>query len=359
MTDTVNPSFTERADYETGFSVYFADNIAPLLEDLEAERLAALKVFKLSVILGVLAVGVVSALLFFSFEIFHAPGFTLYIDAFAGAFSKHGNGTDEGKLKIFFTIAIIAIMIPSSIAACYGDEAKTILLPPLLRFFGDLKYDLANEISADEFSTYEVMPAYSGQAIKNHITGTLDNITLDLVQLSLWLGGGKSKTSVFEGIAVQLQLNKPFEGKTIVKTHFWSRQHPAKAGVNNELQVVKLEDVVFDRWFDVYSSDQVEARCVLTPTLMEQLMQLATLMHTWGDSPETFKTEPESHSISCGFYNKGLFLMIPCSIELFQPGSIFESAYNFNDMRKVLHQISLIRGIIKTLELDKRAGVTT
>ena len=38
-----------------------------------------------------------------------------------------------------------------------------------------------------------------------------------------------------------------------------------------KLQDVKLEDISFDKRFNVYTKDQVEARYLTTPTFMERL----------------------------------------------------------------------------------------
>ena len=44
-----------------------------------------------------------------------------------------------------------------------------------------------------------------------------------------------------------------------------------------KLQDVKLEDISFDKRFNVYTKDQVEARYLTTPTFMERLKNLLRL----------------------------------------------------------------------------------
>ncbi len=351
-----SPVFEERNPYEKGFSAYFDANIVPHLDTLENDRRRGLERFKNAITIGIVVVAVSFILLFRNEAVFHSQALASSIDGFGAFFSKY-NDPNTGKGNVLLFIIFASCAPPFIIAAAYGQEAKKLLLPPLLKFFGDLNYDVSKNIQPDQFAEFDLLPPYSDHVVTNHITGTLDGIPLNLAQLQLTQGSGKQRRTVFNGITVLLRMDKPFEGKTIVRNAGGSLYYSL---TGNTLQKVTLEDVVFDKWFNVYSSDQVLARCVLTPSFMEQLMQLAQLMHTWGEenpAPQTSASQP--HDISCGFYNNGVFLTIPCNVVLFEPGSLFESAYNTHDMRKVLHQISLIRGIIETLKLDRRANRPT
>ena len=83
-------------------------------------------------------------------------------------------------------------------------------------------------------------------------------------------------------------MNKSFNGKTIVRKDIglignWFRK------TFTSLENVKLEDPTFEKRFEVFSDDQIEARYLLTVTFMERLTQLA----------ETFGGK----TIQCCFFN--------------------------------------------------------
>jgi hypothetical protein len=153
-------------------------------------------------------------------------------------------------------------------------------------------------------------------------------------------------------------MNKPFEGKTIVRNkEFGIWLTPVAA-----LEKVSLEDPDFDKRFDVYSSDQVEARYVLTPTFMERISELAMLMKHWGDDPSNIRAQTagllfSSGSFRCSFYNDSILLMVDCDKDLFAPGNLFAPAFHTNAIRCVLYQVHLIRGIIETLKLNQHIGM--
>lgn len=73
---------------------------------------------------------------------------------------------------------------------------------------------------------------------------------------------------IFKGLFFAADFNKHFSGRTLVRA--------GKAGLFSGLfgNLVKLEDPRFNERFRVYSTDQVEARYLLTPRLMERLMDL-------------------------------------------------------------------------------------
>ncbi len=86
---------------------------------------------------------------------------------------------------------------------------------------------------------------------------------------------------------ILLDMNKNFSGKTIVKrdtgiignwfTKKFRRKLDSYASRSKLLKSVKLEDPIFEKKFEVYSSDQVEARYLLTTSFMERILELSNL----------------------------------------------------------------------------------
>ena len=77
---------------------------------------------------------------------------------------------------------------------------------------------------------------------------------------------------IFKGLFFAADFNKHFNGSTLVRA--------GKAGIFSGLfgNLVKLEDPRFSQHFKVYSSDQVEARYLLTPRMMERLLYLKGML---------------------------------------------------------------------------------
>jgi len=80
---------------------------------------------------------------------------------------------------------------------------------------------------------------------------------------------GKTKTSyhtIFEGILLTADFHKHFGGETyVLPDHAWG---------NWGTTAVQLEDIEFEDEFSVYSTDQVEARYILSPAMMRRILEL-------------------------------------------------------------------------------------
>ena len=136
-------------------------------------------------------------------------------------------------------------------------------------------------------------------------------------------------------------MNKSFSGKTVVKKDSGTVGNWFKKSTS--LKKVKLEDPNFEKMFEVYSDDQVEARYLLTVTFIERLKELV----------ENFGGK----SIQCCFYNNKLLMMIPIEKDLFETGSIYEAEDFIDDSKSLLKELSLIFNIIDTLKLNMKINL--
>lgn len=86
--------------------------------------------------------------------------------------------------------------------------------------------------------------------------------------------------TIFEGVFMQADSNKNFEGKTVVLPDTAEKMFGSigkwmqKNSGNPVGQMVYMENVKFEKEFVVYSTDPVEARYLLTPKIQEQILHL-------------------------------------------------------------------------------------
>ena len=81
---------------------------------------------------------------------------------------------------------------------------------------------------------------------------------------------GRTRThwvDIFRGFLFVADLGRPFHGNTTVYRNRWIK-------LRFGFPRVKLESPEFEKRFDVYGNDPVEARYLLTPLLMERIIQL-------------------------------------------------------------------------------------
>lgn len=148
---------------------------------------------------------------------------------------------------------------------------------------------------------------------------------------------------IFDGIFVVADFNKNFKGKTYVlpdkndKTYsnflIFGEQKKNRFG-----ELVKLEDVEFEKNFAVFSDDQIEARYILSTSLMQRILQFKL---------KTMK------DIRLGFANSNVYIAIPFRQYLFEP-RLFGKIVSFENVAAYFEIISLTTNIVDDLNLNTR-----
>lgn len=142
------------------------------------------------------------------------------------------------------------------------------------------------------FTRYEILPdSFDWSKTQNHLVGKIDDVAFMAFDLSLTRRGQKNqKQNVFNGTVLAFQFPNKFAARTILledKGWFnrsklkvedrpnWRDFTFPKSDTNSEkLDRVMIADPVFEKKFEAYGSDQVEARVLLTPDFIEKLVAL-------------------------------------------------------------------------------------
>lgn len=229
----------------------------------------------------------------------------------------------------------------------YKENVKEEVYPDVFRFFGDaFMYSATSALSAHDLKPSEIIPSFTDESNEDYIKGMHKGVRLELMESRLIRetrsGKNRSRTTVFRGIFVLLDMNKHFFGKTLVKRDRGQVFNWFAKRIGSHEKVV-LEDPVFEKMFEVYSSDQVEARYLLTPSFMQRLLDLSELFG--------------GNGIQASFYEDRLLLMIPSDKNRFEIVSVFQPATFIDDIKLILEEMKLIFQIIEILKLDERTGL--
>lgn len=157
--------------------------------------------------------------------------------------------------------------------------------------------------------------------------------------------------TIFRGLFVSADFHKEFQGITLVLPDIeqrvlgglgqWLQNLSAKIG-NQPGELVKLEDPEFERLFKVFSTDQIEARYILTPSLMARILDFQ---------------KRHSHPIRLSFIASRVFIAIPTYHNYLEPPFVLASAKRIADpeiLEHYLHELDFILGIVDELNLNTR-----
>ena len=135
----------------------------------------------------------------------------------------------------------------------------------------------------DEFNlayAYDLLPSYTRKICEDCWHGELGGTRFRLYEATMIerQGSGKDRrdVTVFKGVILTLRFARDFHGVTVVERQrmrlTWFGDSQTKNGM--KLDRVKMVDPRFEKTFDVYGSDPVEARYLVHPAYCERLVAL-------------------------------------------------------------------------------------
>lgn len=183
----------------------------------------------------------------------------------------------------------------------------------------------------DRLKDAGLMPSYDSRKFEDLITGQRADADFTMVECKLTeqQGSGKNRRTVtkFQGLLFNVEYPDRFMGRTIIaRDKWWKRGKGA-----GDLQRVDLVSKELEDAFTVHSTDQVEARTLLTPDRMERLLALER--HFKGGKLR-------------GIFEDGHMTLALEAKDQFEAGSIFKPLVDPNRFINTLTEIGLVCDVI-------------
>jgi hypothetical protein len=156
------------------------------------------------------------------------------------------------------------------------------------------------------------------------------------VRASYSTGRGDTQRTfeVLRGLFLRLDFNKHLSAATIVQPE----DSPSwRMGDRSGLERIQLEDPEFERRFAVFASDPVEARYVLTPLLMERILNLNSRV---------------KRPLYLSFLGNHVHLVVHHGCPLFEP-SLFKTV-SFETVEEIAELFEFAEVVVRELELNVR-----
>ena len=178
---------------------------------------------------------------------------------------------------------------------------------------------------------------------EDEITGRKNVVTYTLLEAKATRveGSGKNRRTVtiFKGLIVRLDFNKNFRTHTVVVPDNDSLGLFGESDSRGMKDIANMDSVEFEKCFSVYCTDQQEARYLLTPKLMELLL----------DANRTL-----GGRLRASFQDNHLYLTIPSSKDRFNV-HIFQTNVTPELVAGELAEvIGLAEQLVDTLDLETR-----
>lgn len=246
---------------------------------------------------------------------------------------------------------VIGSFIYKFLISDYRDEFKAKVMKPLIeeidktfRYIPDL------HIGVELFNRSRLFSHPDRFSGNDLVKGEIDGVSLTFSDFHAEKEhrdskGRRSYSTIFQGLFIVSDFHKHFKGQTLVFPDFAQSTfgdviglflQSNNFGVRGEL--VKMDSPDFEKEFVVYGSDQIEARYILTPTLMEKILHYK---------------KHSGHPVYVSFSGRNIFMAIEYNKDLFEP-AIFNSLLEYKVAMEYIKTLHLSLGIVEELKLNQK-----
>jgi len=258
-------------------------------------------------------------------------------------------------LGVVGVIGFIALIISSSQARkAYRIEFKLNVVKAIVGLINqDWNYSPDGHIAPDDYRRGKLFSKqydrYKGDDL---VTGAIEKTDFQISELHTEYktetrdSKGNRKTTwhtIFKGLYAHLDFNKEIKGETLVMPDtaeklFGSFGKKLQSWGSGSRDLVNMENVEFEKLFVVYGTDQIEARYILTPTIMEAMIRIVKVY---------------GKQVYFSFIGSRVYFAISIQEDLFEP-RIFSSGVRFEDVEKMNQHFGIIETLIHEMNLNTR-----
>lgn len=259
-------------------------------------------------------------------------------------------GSGTGYFQIL--AAVLGFIAISVVCKNYRLNFKNKIVQKITAFVDkNLVYSPDGYVSREEFTNSGIFQKYSNRYNgEDHFKGKLGKTAIEFSEIvgkhvtSTGTGSTRKEhqSLIFKGIFFVADFNKNFKGHTIVLPDTAERML-GKFGqslqtMSSRGELIKLEDLEFEKEFCVYSDDQVEARYILSTSLMKRIVDFKRKWNT---------------KVYLSFRHSKVYIAIKMDKNLFET-RLFKSIVDYSFMEENIRFLILLTGIVEDLNLNTR-----
>lgn len=228
----------------------------------------------------------------------------------------------------------------------YNRLYRDRMLPLIATRYGDITYTRAVAPDLSALTAEHVFGDYDTAVAQNRLAGTHRGLPVDIYELALTKGSGDDRQTLFSGLMASVELPRSLRGTTAVIAE-GDMFAPARDWMSGRGRLrVRIEDPEFEKAYQVYGTDQIAARALLTPAFIERFRAMAT--RSWAGRPLALVQDNR------------LTLAIPrIGDSLFAPPSFRAPAASREALARLYNDISEVLATADTvIDLDQAARAT-
>lgn len=220
----------------------------------------------------------------------------------------------------------------------FENTIKEKIMPTVCSCFDNIKWKHADYSGGEVFRHAGIVPKYNSETYDDIFYGAYKDVNMEIIEPIYKVRGGKHTTTVFDGVIVKLDMNKKFIGHTVIKPSSLIHISPLP-----HLRYTQLEDIQFNKIFDVYTNDEVDARYLITPSFMERLKSMEI----------AFK----AISVSCAFFDNLLIIALETPYDIFSLCPLTKRIDDSKQYFQMYEELISILKLIDHFKLNQKIGL--
>lgn len=226
----------------------------------------------------------------------------------------------------------------------FEHKVKRLIMPTLMHAVPGFYWQETPPVTDKDISDCMIFPfANASKTFDDCFLGEYRKVKVAMSECEYEFRSGNSSNTVFQGIVIRFSMNKNFEGTTIIRPKKSRCSDNYKDLKKAKLSEVKLEDPEFAKKYVVYSTDQVEARYLITTAFMERFKMIE----------KAFASEFSY----CSFKGKSIYIAPHVGTDLFNLCSLVKPIGNREQFETLFYEFASILELVDYFKLDKKLGL--
>lgn len=233
----------------------------------------------------------------------------------------------------------------------YAKDFKSKIITPLIGAIdSNLLYNPDFMISQHLFERSQLfnhkVDRYNGN---DYVKGTIDGVPLEFsdVHAEYQTKDSKGRTqwqTLFRGLFLVAEFNKYFKSKTVILPDQAEKNFGTLIGgwlqsINfSRDDLIRLDDPEFEKAFVVYGNDPIEARYILSHSMMKRILEFQKKI---------------THPLFVSFVHNHIHIGIGTKKDLFEP-AVFTSLLDFKQAMEYINTLRYTIGLVEELKLNEK-----
>lgn len=228
-----------------------------------------------------------------------------------------------------------------AIKKSFEKKIKRLVMPILMRAVPDFSWLEKPPVTVDDMHEAKIFPLIPKCKVMTDdcFKGKYRNVNIDITECEFNYG----KKNVFQGAVIKIDMNKNFEGTTVIRPKQGIEFKHTKDLKKAKLEKIELEDININKKYDIYSTDQIEARYLLTTSFIERFNNITMAFN--------------SKVAFCAFHGKHVYIAPYCKKDLFSIGSLIKPVSDSKQFITLFNEFVSVLKLVDHFKLDKKLGL--